>query len=217
MNENNNAKYNKIPKEIKEIKKINGDEKLKQMIKENELIRKKKMKEIIFKFTKNKMNVQEILNKMIEEKNSKIYNIIKEDSFCDLNIQGRESEKFSEIVNLINKLEEERLQFEEIVRNIEIQRAKRLEKMKKREEERIKIEEETRKKAKEDLRIKREREKEQEKKRILENKKRIEEQLKSLEEEQKKREEQWRNQQEIWKKEGEERKRIKEQEEKKPN
>ena len=29
MNENNNAKYNKIPKEIKEIKKINGDEKLK--------------------------------------------------------------------------------------------------------------------------------------------------------------------------------------------
>ena len=58
MNKNNNAKYNNIPKETKKINKIYGNQYLDQMIKENDMIMKRKIQEIIFKFTPNKIKVQ---------------------------------------------------------------------------------------------------------------------------------------------------------------
>ena len=199
MNENNNIKYNNIPKETKKIKIFNIKEKINQMNKKNELLNKiqeevlkpipkkkfndnyfqnfqnqKKETKVIETKTLKKINIKERLNKIIEYNNSKNFNIIEEDSFFDLNIKNRDNNKFSETVNLINKLEEERKQFEELKKNKEINRAKRIQEMKKRKEERKILEEEKRKNAKKELKTKREKEEEEEKK----EQKKIEKELK---------------------------------------
>ena len=256
IKEHYEIKTNNNPKEKKEFKKINGDEYLKKM-QEEELLRQAKLeiikitprkkfnadyiKEleksrtkviIIRRKTPRKMNVEERYNKMIEDQNIlNNKNIIlnkDKDNFCDLNIENRDNNKFSEIVSNINKLEEERKKFEEEKKLIEVKRAKKLEEMKIRAKERKKREEEERKRRQEELRIKREKEEEERKKREeelrikrkkeeeerkrleVEEKERIKEEIKRIYENTKKREEEWKLEKEREEKEEEERKKKRE-------
>ena len=267
MNEKNNLKYNNNQNDSKEIKKINMKEKMNQLEEskslnkvqednpenipqrkydENYIInllnaKKEEEEKKVFKKTPpKKINTEEKLIEMLSDQNKKQYDILEEFSFCDLDIQNRDNNKFSETVNLIEKLEEERKHYEAVKNSYKIKRAKRLEEIKKREEMRKQQEEEERKKAKEELikrrekeeeirkknleekRIKREKEEaerkrieEEVKKSIIEANKRLEEELKRIEEEKKKKEEEWRMQQEIFNQKAEERRKIKEEEKKK--
>ena len=263
MINNNNLKYNNIPKEAKEIKKFNIKEKMNQMkngdkankaredipkiipkkkfddnyLKTFDVSKKEKEKEIK-KQIPNKINGDEIVNKMNEEKNSKTYDINAEFDFCVLDIKGRDINKFFGTINFINDKEEQRKHFEKVQKIYTILQRKRREEMKKNEIER-KLQEEERKKAKEELIKKREKEEDERKKKleerrikkekekaerkekadelkkgIIEAKKRLEKELKRIEEEKIKKEKEWEMKEEKLKRERENYKKKREEEEK---
>ena len=193
-------------------KKKFGDDYFKELIKSmNKLV-------IIRKKTPRKLNGKERLIKMKEDQrilnNNNLMINKNKDSFCDLNIEDRDINKFSTIVSNIEEREEENRKFEEEKKLIEEKKAKRLEEIQKRQKERKMREEEERKRRREELRIKREKEEEERKRKLEElrikrqkeeeERKRLEEEEKhKLEEEIRKKYENMRKKEEEWKSEKE--------------